>query len=260
MCPSSRSGLRETWFLAPRARKSCVLTTESHLSWSRCRKPCLPQGELLIMRSHTARLFLALLVLACPRFARAQDSFGNGDGHFGQLLLLGEGAFSVNTSTLLTADAAAGATTVTVAHVTGFADGDLVMLWRAAGYLPAPASGNQSAIDLSMSGVGRYELARVSISGANQLALTAPLQNAFAATLTQVVRIPEFNNVIISPSARLVPEHAWDGSTGGIVAFFATGAVTVNGGRVSATGYGFPRWRRPRSRRHHRRRQLFEPE
>ncbi len=71
----------------------------------------------------------------------------------------------------------------------------------------------------------------------NQLHLTAPLVNAYAATVTQVVSVPEYTSLTVMPGASVVP-GVWNGSRGGIVAFLATGTVTVQGS-INASGAGF---------------------
>ena len=92
--------------------------------------------------------------------ARAElDSFGLGDGHDGPLNVTAPGMV-VNAYAALAADVAAGATGVGLADATGFAAGDLVLLWQSVGY-PVPTSGDATPIDLTGDPVGRWEFARV---------------------------------------------------------------------------------------------------
>ena len=181
---------------------------------------------------------VALVTCLTATQAAGQDSFGNGDGRHGAFTAPA-GVSSINIYTTVAGSAAAGATLVSVADATGFTSGDLIMLWRPAGYpaLPDPDS-HQVPIDLSLSETGRHELARVLNVSGNALTLTAALQHGFAAHLTQVVRVPEYTTVDVPAGATLVPAQAWDGSRGGIIAFMATGAVTVEGS-ISADAAGF---------------------
>jgi hypothetical protein len=189
---------------------------------------------------------LALVaVVACSRNAAAEDPFGVGNGHDGPFVVPAGTTASVNVYTTLSADVIAGTSlSVRVADATGFQAGDLILLWQPATYVPAPPSGDSTPIDLSLSRTGRWELARVSAALTGILDLTStdtsvtPLQQGFAAGFTQIVRIPEFTTVDVENQARLVPAQPWDGSKGGLVAFLATGPVTVLG-KISADGSGF---------------------
>jgi hypothetical protein len=186
------------------------------------------------MRTTACGLAVALL-LACAPALHAQDSFGNGDGHSGPFMAPA-GASSVNVYGQLAADAPPNSTGLTLVDGTGFSNGDLVMLWRPTG-LTGLQAGNTLPIDLSASDVGRYEFARVLSVNGNALMLAAPIQNGFSATWTQVVRVPEFTTVNV-PAGSTLTAPGWNGATGGIVAFFATGAVVVDGA-ISVDGAGF---------------------
>ncbi|MBL8718133.1 MAG: hypothetical protein JNL79_19285 [Myxococcales bacterium] len=191
------------------------------------------------MRRSLLAVPLALLLsVATPREAEASaDVFGTGDGHSGVL--------SVSTSTVvnayaeLTADALVGATKLTVAATTGFAVGDLVLVARAAGLTPPASSTSVTAVDLSTSAVGRWELARVTAVAAGELTLSSGLVSAFAAAGTQVVKVPEYKSVTLTTGGSITGK-AWDGKTGGIVAFLSQGAVTLaTGTTIQASGLGF---------------------
>jgi hypothetical protein len=69
------------------------------------------------------------------------------------------------------------------------------------------------------------------------LTVSSPLGHSYAAQVTQVIRVPEYTHVQIQRGAslRAVP---WNGGTGGVVAFLATGTVE-NEGEITATGAGF---------------------
>ena len=197
-------------------------------------------------------LSLAAAALTAPRSARAEaDLFGVGDGHRGAFTATAVDEV-INAYAPLTADAAAGATVVAIDSVigdpAGFATGDLVMFWRATGVPanePGAASGNPTVLDLNVAAgglVGRFELARVQAAAATSLTITKPLTQAFAKDVTQAVKIPELTSVNI-PAGTSVAASPWtalgaSGFGGGIVAFVATGAVTVDGS-VNASERGF---------------------
>jgi hypothetical protein len=58
-------------------------------------------------------------------------------------------------------------------------------------------------------------------------------------TSAQVIRVPHFRNVTVHDGGVLTA-HPWDGKTGGVVAFRASGVVSVlAGGSIDASGKGF---------------------
>ncbi len=131
------------------------------------------------------------------------------------------GSFTIdNARTKLTAAAAPGANSVQVAAIANFAQGQLVLVVQVQGGMP-----------------GTWEVHRLSASPAGtSLAFAEPLRNAFAAGAV-VLRVPEYTDVTV-PVAATLTASPWDGSTGGIVAFAASGTVTVYG-TISASGIGF---------------------
>lgn len=217
------------------------------------------------MRASTRRVvrftaFLSLLALAglAPDARAEADAFGIGDGHDGPKTAVGDEV--VNTYAPLTADAAAGATTLAFGALRGaapgFAAGDLVLVWRATGATTADAqdAGNAGSrftkrVDLAVASaappalgpVGTWELARVQTAAAGTLTLTKPLARSFAKDVTQLVRIPEYTTVDVPTGASLkaLPWAASGaGFSGGILAFLANGTVTLTG-NLDADAAGF---------------------
>jgi hypothetical protein len=210
---------------------------------------------------------LALGVLGAPSIARAQgDSFGIGDGHSGPKNVTATG--EVNSYAGVAQDIAAGATSITITtSVIGpaFAEKDLILVWRATGVAASEApSGDQnkrldlssalattSSATLSAGAVGRYEFARVKSVSGPVLTLEQPMLNGFTKNVTQVVRVPEFTTVNINAGVELRaapwqelgstdasnpnPNNPW---VGGILIFFANGAIT-NSGTIHANARGF---------------------
>lgn len=184
------------------------------------------------MRRSPFRPLLWICVLAAP--ALAGDP-GLGDGHWGPLNLR-YATVSLNRSTALQGPAAG--TALPVESTSGFSAGDLVMVYQAQEVM-AVDSGTPGPLDLTATGAGRFELARVArLDGGTTLELTAPMNAAFpGGGLAQVVVVPEFTSVTISTGSALTAQP-WNGSSGGVIAFLSQGAV-VNNGEITATGAGF---------------------
>ncbi len=147
--------------------------------------------------------------------------FGNGSG--GPLAVPGT---AVIDTVAASAAAAAGATTVALSNVVGtFAVGQEVLLHQ-----------TQAATGP----VGRYEYGRVTAVAGATLTLAAPLVNAYVTDATrraQVVVVPEYTAVTV-PAGAVLTARPWDGNTGGVLVFDASGAVSV-AGAVQMDGRGF---------------------
>lgn len=180
--------------------------------------------------------FFLLGLLATGTALAEPDSFWLGTGRNG-LLRVDQPNTVINHSGQLTAAAAAGTKVLTISNADAFTVGELVLIHQSAGLSPIPVSGDQRAINLGSSPVGRFEYGRVELVGGGTLQLTAPLQYSYAANVSQVVNVPEYTDVQVLSGASLkaVP---WNGSSGGILALLATGTVT-NDGLISADGAGF---------------------
>ncbi|GMV39898.1 MAG: hypothetical protein AMXMBFR64_16140 [Myxococcales bacterium] len=122
-------------------------------------------------------------------------------------------------------DVPAGSTTVPVVNAAGFQAGDEVILWDAQGPLSP----------------GRWTSRRLSGVAGGALLLDAPLADALPGATDQVVaqRVPQYTNVTVNAGG-ILTASPWDGQTGGLVAFRATGTVTIlAGGKIDASGLGF---------------------
>ncbi len=186
-----------------------------------------------------ARLLTAVTLLTASASFGAADTFGLGDGHSNSFTAL-TAIDVVNAYAPLTVTAAAATSSLTVGATTGsgaFAANDLVMLWQVAGHSGA-VSGNQTAIDLT-AGVAatHFELGRVLSVAAGNITLTAPLLTTFTGGVTQVVRVPEFTTVTIA-SGLGITAPAWNGTTGGIVAFLSLNGI-ASAGTIDVSGKGF---------------------
>ncbi|RKG95766.1 adhesin, partial [Corallococcus sp. CA047B] len=146
----------------------------------------------------------------------------------------------INDYAQVTRAVATGVSRIPVGSVRGFGGGDLVLVIQMQGVDSSLQGTNPASIDLSGGPVGNWELARVDRVHYGQeaeLMLRAPLLHAYAGTVTQVVRVPEYEDVLIPKGTSLVA-RGWDGSTGGVLAFLARGTVT-NNGLIDASGKGF---------------------
>src|SRR5437867_3177597 len=137
----------------------------------------------------------AMALLLAGSASAAPDDFGLGDGHSGALVVLDAGVV-LNASAVLAADAGAGTQALRVSPDAGFSDGDLAFVYQASDAF-AFDSGTAGPFDLTLTGAGRFELARVLFADAGTLLLAAPLTLSFPAGLAQVVRVPEYTSVYV---------------------------------------------------------------
>ncbi|WP_404370258.1 adventurous gliding motility protein AgmC [Corallococcus coralloides] len=203
-----------------------------------------------LRRSAAGLLALLCAVLLASPASAEPDSFGLGDGHSGALTVNAANTV-VNTYTRLTAGAPVGQTFVNVTDTTGFAVGDLVMIYQSTGFTGTVTSGATGPFDFNANAVGNWQFVRVTALTGTRLTFTGmPLTAAFTGgtsatairTSAQAIRVPEYTNVTINAGASIVA-RPWSSAdindtVGGVVAFFATGTVT-NNGAISATGAGF---------------------
>lgn len=188
--------------------------------------------------SHSPRIAVACLCVAAlfssPAWAEA-DVFGLGSGKDGALELPADAVRTINAYAQVKEDVAEGDTSVSVDATAGFGADDVVLVWRTTGMQPlAP---DTELVNLARTPVGTWELARIQSVSGTQLTFTQPLLRSYAALVSQVVRVPQYTNVTLQAGSRLEAQP-WNGSTGGILMFLATGTVT-NDGRITASGAGF---------------------
>ncbi len=186
------------------------------------------------MKRICALLFSASLTAGVA--SAEQDTFFTGDGHSGPYAAPGPNTI-INGYATVTSARSPGDRTIPVSNEVPFSINDLVMIVQTAGYVPAPDAGTPGPFDISGDPTGRWELARVASVSAGVLNLTQPLLRSYAATGTQVIKIPEYTTLTVPAGASLIAS-TWDGSKGGVLAFLARDSV-VNNGLISATAAGF---------------------
>ena len=168
------------------------------------------------------------------------DTFGLGTGRAlpPNLVVPASTSRVVNTYAGVTAPLSAGDLAIPVSTIAGFLPSDLVMVLQTTGIVPEPSSGQPGPFNVGTDPVGRWELARLDSvnAGTFQLLLTAPLIYFYAMNVAQVIRVPEYQSVVIGTGASVMPAP-WDGSTGGVVAFLVQGNIN-NNGQINANGAG----------------------
>jgi large repetitive protein len=189
------------------------------------------------------KTWLTLMLLVGASLASAEpDTFFLGTGR-SRLVVAPSSTELPNSYAKPSADIPAGAgslAAIPVDEVIGFRNGQLVLFIQAKGDVP-----DTSPIDLdtlSDNGVGRWEFARLKLSGgvvSNTLNLEKPLVYSYDKDETQIVTVPEYDFVYVPDSGKIKAE-AWDKAKGkgGVLAFLVRGSL-VNEGEISADGAGF---------------------
>lgn len=183
---------------------------------------------------------LLLLILTVTKTAFAQT------GIHGAISVSGSNQ-DLNSRTWLTADASAGATTISVNNsdmngtyfIGTLSAGDLIMIIQMQGAsINTSNSSNYGAIT-NYNNVGLYEFRCVaSVPNSSSIMVTVPLSNSYSASgHTQIVRIPRYTSFSL-PAGNSIRPAAWNGNTGGVTVIEVEGNATINGS-INATGMGF---------------------
>ena len=206
---------------------------------------------------HMSRFSLqALLAAACTLLTACEQTspdtstpvqqefaLPGSDGDF----TLSDGFAVVNQYAVLAADASAGATSIQVTDISqltsprsgALESGDLVFIMQMQGASIDTSNGAAYGAITNLNGSGFHEFAVVRRVEGNTLHLAcAGLQHGYAtAGRTQVVRVPQFNNVTIENGA-IIQARPWDGQRGGVVVVHVNGVTTLEGS-ISTSGQGF---------------------
>jgi hypothetical protein len=153
------------------------------------------------------------------------DTPSMGTGADGALTVAnGQTVYADGIRAALTSSALSGTNTLSVSTSAGFSAGDEVLV-----------------IQMTGPTAGRYEARTISGAGGNTLTLDSVLAFDFAASTnsqSQVVRVPNYTDVTIQ-SGGVLTVNAWDGTTGGVMFFRATGTVDIQaGGDLTVAGRG----------------------
>lgn len=164
----------------------------------------------------------------------------------------------VNEYTALTADVAAGATSLTVANsgmnangrfAGNLQPGELIMIYQVQGVFIRNQFDVANAQDTVWGKItnyfqcGVYEFAQVrAVPNGTTIQLECGLTNAFNTIngqKTQIIRVPRYTSLTVNSNDTLTCDD-WNGTVGGVLAVEVTGNVTVNAnGYISANWKGF---------------------
>ncbi len=152
-----------------------------------------------------------------------------GTGGEGDLTITGTNTV-LNNYTHLTQNATLGSSTITVDDATNISAGTELLII-------------QQQNGTGFGKAGEYEFAFVSDVNGNTLTLQSGLENSYytgtydssISTVTQVVTLRQFNNLTVTGS---ITSRAWNGYSGGVIAFRANGTVDISGS-INGSNTGF---------------------
>ncbi|MCX6181932.1 MAG: gliding motility-associated C-terminal domain-containing protein [Bacteroidetes bacterium] len=151
------------------------------------------------------------------------------------------GASSViNNYYTLSANLAAGSTTLIVNDVTGIASGDLLFIIQMQGATISTANDDTWGSVSNYNNCGFYEFLEVlsTNAGTNTITFSCPLIHSYTNSgKVQVVKVPRYVNLTIQAGAS-ISALPWDGSIGGVVVAEISGNTIING-TIDVTGLGF---------------------
>lgn len=164
----------------------------------------------------------------------------------------------VNEYTALTANAAVGASSISVAasslnansrFAAGLAPGDLIMIIQVqgaevnvdsiAGFPASTPTDTSYGRIKNYRNCGNHELVQVaSVPNSTTITLDCPLKYAYdVAGRVQVIRVPRYTTLTVNGSGKL-RSQPWNGSTGGVLAVEVLGNTVINGS-INLRGQGF---------------------
>lgn len=143
----------------------------------------------------------------------------------------------INSYTQVTSDIFLCQKKIPVKNTSGFSAGDLALVVQMQGAEIDNSNTAQYGMITDFANAGNYEFALIdSIGSGNVIFLKNPLLRNFSARgKTQLILVPQYADPVISGTLTC---KEWDGETGGILAFDATGTVHFNSG-INVNGKGF---------------------
>ncbi|MEO5673367.1 MAG: hypothetical protein ABIQ74_01855, partial [Chitinophagales bacterium] len=122
------------------------------------------------------------------------------------------------------------------AIIAGINTGDKMLLMQMQGALIDTSDTPAYGAIVNYSGAGKYELLTVGNVNNNIITFQETMLNNYNAEgMVQLILVPQYADLIVAATLTAQP---WDGTTGGVLAFIATGTVTLNAD-VDVTGAGF---------------------
>ena len=159
------------------------------------------------------------------------DVNGFADGADGNLLVTAT-SYTDDVRTAVAGTNTAGSTFLSVASASGFSIGDEVLV-----ITMIDATGNGAL-------AGQYETRTIEGISGTALTLDSGLLHTYSqstANRHQVIRIPHWKDVTLAGGTLTC--HPWDGTTGGVLMFRASGNLTSSsGGVIDVSGKGFRGW------------------
>lgn len=126
--------------------------------------------------------------------------------------------------------------TLYVTSTANFSVDDTVLLIQMQGATIDVTNNSNFGTILSFNDAGNYEFSTVKTVSAGYVVLENKLLKTFSVSGSlQLVRVPSYVNVTVTATLTSTP---WNGQIGGILAFFASGTVTLNA-NMDASGKGF---------------------
>jgi hypothetical protein len=174
--------------------------------WLACLTSCIASEDVSRLTGGAPRAHDGGMPPPPPRFGTGSDggfdSGGSADPNHPVIL----------NSTHTPVSGSAGSSSITVGDGSKLAANNLVLLH-----------------DTQGANAGHWELARIQSVSGNNVTLTGPLAHDYPGTdKCQLVTVPQYTDFIVRNGDNVTGPN-WDGNSGGIVAFSATGTVTVAG-------------------------------
>lgn len=139
----------------------------------------------------------------------------------------------INTYTNVTAVSGA---SVTVGSAAGFAVGNKVLIIQMKGATINTANNATFGQITAYGNSGNYEYGTIASIAGNVITLTSPLCQTYTISgAVQLIRVPVYNNPVVNATLTC---QAWNGTTGGVLAFDVTGTLTLNA-NIDVSGLGF---------------------
>lgn len=139
----------------------------------------------------------------------------------------------INTYTAVTAITG---TTISVTSAAGFSVGGKVLVIQMKGATITQANNNSYGNIVAYNNAGNYEYATVTAVNGNNISIQSPLCRQYTiADLVQLITVPQYTNPTVT--ATLLAQD-WNGNTGGVLVFEASGTVTLNAD-IDVSGNGF---------------------
>ena len=133
--------------------------------------------------------------------------------------------------------------TITVTSAAGFATGDRVILIQMKGAVADTTNSVNHGNIIAINDAGNYEFGTIASVSGNNITTVSPLKNTYFTGITpkdsacvQLIKVPKYQGNV-NVTGTLTAQN-WNGRTGGVLAFEATGTVTLNG-NINLDGKGF---------------------